>query len=268
MKKHPLDILAESWKTKEDEYFTDQASSDDFFELNLTLTKTKTGSQIKDWHSPKSIENQKQMEKWDWTNPFPIDLTAEPEIKKYDKLLSSNDTPADLPDFGFFELFKSAKLTDFISGSFLQQYGLIINEKIKETITQFNIGTSKFFPVTIELKDQKYSNYYFLKTTAADNYVDFEKSAFYEQDGLLRFETRKALQLNSLDEIKSCRQKYTGTNKMIFAKNIVLNSEFPSFDYFTFNSFGIHKKFISTRLADRLKTATGIQISPTNRMFK
>ena len=267
MTNHPLDIFANNWKLTEEKYFSDQPASTDFFEITLT-GNPKTGKQIKEWNSPKSIENKKLMDNWDWSKPYIADLTAEPEIKKFDRLLSSNEIPETLPDFGSFDLYKSSKLTDFISGSFLEQHGLIVNDKIMDTFSQFNFGLSKFYPLTLELKGQ-HINYNFLKIiAAADNYIDFKKSQFYEQDGLLRFETRKEIDLNSMDEITAYRETLVGTDKMIFAKQIFLSSDFPDFDYFTFSKYGIHKKFISTKLAKDLNKATGLEVTQTNRIYK
>jgi hypothetical protein len=51
MKKHPLDIVADNWISKEDKFFEKQSYSEDFFELKLT-GYPKTGSQIEDWCNP------------------------------------------------------------------------------------------------------------------------------------------------------------------------------------------------------------------------
>lgn len=268
MTKHPLDIFADDWKSNEEKYFADQPASTDFFEINLT-GNTKTGSQIKEWQSPKSIEVKKRMDNWDWSKPYVADLTAEPEIKIFDRLLSSNEIPETLPDFGYFELYKSSKLTDFISGSFLEQYGLIINDKTKDILNQFNIGLSKFYPLTLEFKGQYFTNYYFVKAIGqADNYIDYEKSVFYEQTGLFGFDTRTEIELNSKNEISEYRKNNAGKDKHIFAKKIFLNSNFPKLDYFTLTEFGIYKKFISVKLAKALDKATGIEIKQTNRLYK
>ena len=268
MTKHPLEIFADNWKSTEEQYFADQPASTDFFEINLT-GNPRTGSQIEDWLSPKSIEIKNRMAIWNWLNPFVADLTAEPEIKKFDRILSSDEIPETLPDIGYFELYKSSKLTDFISGSFLQQYGLIVNDKTKDILRQFNLGVSKFYPLTLAHKGQHHTNYNFLKTIAkTDSYIDYEKSVFYEQDGLLQFDTRREIKLNSIDEIATYQKTLVGTEKMILAKQIFLNSNFPALDYFTFSNYGIHKKIVSSKLANELTKVTGIEITQTNRLYK
>jgi hypothetical protein len=268
MTKHPLDIIADKWKSTEEQYFSDQTPSLDFFELNLK-GNPKTGSQIKDWLSPKIIAMKNDLDTWDWSKPYNPDLTGESEVKQFDRLLSLDENPDTLPEIGYFELYKSSKLTDFVSGSFMQQYGLIVSNIAKDILETHNLGQVKFYNLSLEHKGQFYNNYFFLKTlSSAVDYIDFEKSLFYQQEGLLELETRKDIEINSLQDVENHKQKYSGMDTYFFAKKIVLKDNFPNFDYFTFYNYGLNKRFISAKLAIDLEKSTGLEILQTNRIYR
>lgn len=268
MKPLTLNSIAENWLQSEEKYFEGQPISQDFIEIKL-LGNKRTWSQINEWCSAGWLASKKEMDAWDLSKPHIVKEQAEPEIKKFTKILSSNMIPQSLPDIGYFELYKSSKFTDFITGSFLEQYGLIVSDKIKNIFSQFNIGPSKFYPLTLELKGQKNTDYHFLRTTAsADDYIDFERSKFIQQDSMIHFESRREIDINSLADIQSFRETNAGTDKVIVAKQIYLKSDFPDFDYFRFSDYGIFKKFISPKLAAQLSGTTGIEIKETNRLYK
>lgn len=268
MAKHPLDIFADNLKSSQESYFSELPISSDFLELDLK-GNPKTGSQIKNWISAGVIKMKKEMENWDRPKLFIPALSEEPEIKQFDKLLSAEANPQTLPDLGYFELFKSSKLTDFITGSCLQQYGLIISKKAKEIFEQFNLGQAKFYPLTLEHKGNFYGEYFLLKTLSSGvEFIDFEKSTFYHQRGLLEFETRRDIAINSFQDVINHRQKFSVNDADLYIKKIVLADSFPNFDYFTFYRYGVHKRFVSPKLATALKQTTGHEIKQTNRIFR
>ena len=201
MHKHPLDIIAEKWYEEDTIFFKDLPISEDFLEIDLVSPK-KTCDQIKDWKSVGTLEIEEKMKSFDFSKSISFEIPDEPEINKFENLLTDYDVPKELPPLGYFELYKSAKLTDFITGSFLSQYGLIVSDKAKRVFELFNCGKKQFYALTLEHKETKYSNYIFFRTDSnGEDYIDYKKSEFYIQKEL-DFDTRQDFEFNSLKEIE------------------------------------------------------------------
>lgn len=223
--------------------------------------KTKSGDQIEEWISPQAELMQAKMALWDWTKPFEFKLPDKALVTEFDELLKDNGLPDKLPELGKLVLYTSSKLTDFIKGSFLEQYGLIVSERAKTVLEQYNIGKHKFYPITLNHKNVDKADYYFFKSlTNANEYIDIKNSSFYSQKGYFNTETKKPIAFKNLDEINEFRQNNAGNNIHIFADKIRLTKSFPKYDYFMISEFGIYNKFLSQNLADRLKALTGINL--------
>lgn len=96
--------------------------------------------------------------------------------------LNNKQFPSVIPNL-FWELEDSAKLTDFISPSNIC-IGLLINEKVKNILENFELGNAKFYNAKIIFKEKQY-NYFWLHII--DNGlegVDYENSIFKEVDPL------------------------------------------------------------------------------------
>ena len=223
--------------------------------------KTKSGDQIEEWITPQIADMQKKMQQWDWSKPFEFEMPDKPIATQFDDVLKENGLPDKLPELVKVFLYSSSKLTDFIKGSFLEQYGLIVSAKAKVVLEQFNIGKHKFYHIILNQKSVDYDNYYFFKSlTNANEYIDVKKSSFYLQEGYFNTETKRPVAFASYDEIETFRLKNAGNVIYIFADKICLNENFPDYDYFTINEFGIHDIFISPKLADGLKMLTGLNL--------
>lgn len=223
--------------------------------------KTKSGDQVEKWITPQIADMQKKMQQWDWSKPFELEMPDKPIATQFDDVLKKNGLPDKLPELVKVFLYSSSKLTDFIKGSFLEQYGLIVSTKAKVVLEQFNIGKHKFYPIILNQKNIDYDDYYFFKSlTNANEYIDIKKSSFYLQDGYFNKDTKRPVTFASYEEIETFRLKNTGNNIYIFAEKIFLNENFPDYDYFTINEFGINDIFISPNLADGLKMLTGINL--------
>ncbi|MEZ4854098.1 hypothetical protein [Flavobacterium sp.] len=260
--------VAETWKEQENSFFFNQNESDDFFELELVGNK-KTGDQIKNWISP-AVKNMNILfENWDKKSELKIEIPKFGSVNDFHDLLKDNNIPKELPEIGQMELFKSSKFTDFIKGSFLEQYGLLINDITRQLITKFNIGKYNTFKFQATQNENNSINYFFLVNDASiENFIDFKKSNFYAQKGLLEFDTREKVEFNSLDEIKNFRKLNQDNEVYVFASEIFLTNNFPDYDLFKLNIFGINGIFISKKLKEELSKSTGVIIKTTKRLKK
>jgi hypothetical protein len=204
---------------------------------------------------------QKKMQQWDWSKPFEFEMPDKPIATQFNDVLKENGLPDKLPELVKVFLYSSSKLTDFIKGSFLEQYGLIVSAKAKIVLEKFNIGKHKFYPIIVNQRGVDYEDYYFFKSlTNANEYIDAKKSSFNFQEGYFNTDTNRPVNFASYEEIETFRRENSSNDLYIFADRICLNENFPDHDYFTINEFGIHDMFISPMLADGLKALTGFHI--------
>lgn len=231
--------------------------------------KSKSGDQIEEWITPQVADMQDKMAQWDWSKPFEFEVPHKPIITQFDEVLQDNGLPDKLPQLIKLVLYTSSKLTDFIKGSFLTQYGLIVSERSKMILEQFNIGKHNFYQIILNQKIVDYNDYYFFKSlTNANEYIDIENSSFYLQDGYFNTETKQPVTFKTFDDIQSFRHNNSGNDIYIFADKIRLTENFPGYDYFTISEFGIHDKFISPELADELKALTGFHLKETEKLYE
>jgi hypothetical protein len=263
---HPLDKIANRWTDEENEFFENLSDSEDIFQLELTGNK-KTGDQIENWKSPSVTKMEERLKNWDGKSQLNFEIQEGGEVKKYDDLLEGENVPEELPAIGQMVLYKSSKITDFISGSFLNQYGLIVSDRAKNVFDNLNIGNHKYYPLEVVHKNEVFKDYWFLRITVkVGDYVDFRKTSFYTQKGLLNYSTREPIALNSIQEFESYHHKVQGQDIYINAAELYLNTDFPQYDIFLSKRFGIHGIFISNRLKQALSLLSGVEIKTTKRI--
>jgi hypothetical protein len=264
---HPLDKLANSLTKKEEQFFDGQSNSSSLFEMKV-IGNPKTGDQIEEWESPGTKRIGELFKNWDGESPLNIETEEGGEIKRFDDILYKNEIPEILPDIGQMVLYKSSKVTDFISGSFLEHYGLIVSAKAKKLLEEIEMGDFGFFPLEIKHKKKIYKDYYFFKCKfSAKEFIDFTKSSFYTQEGIIGIGTKKKIELNSKDEVDEL-YKSLPENTYLFVSEIFLKDTFPKVDLFRFCQFGINKIIVSKALAEQLVNLSGVEIVPVNRIKK
>ena len=263
---HPLDKIANKWTDKENKFFESQSDSKYVFQLELTGNK-RTGDQIEDWKPPSVQIMEERFKDWDGKSELSFDLPEGGEIRRFHDLLNGENVPEELPKIGQMTLYKSSKITDFVKGSFLEQYGFIVSDKAKNILDKFNLGEHKYYPLEIVNKNQIYSNYWFLRSSASvKDYIDFEKSNFYSQKGLLDFSSREKININSKEEIEIYRSNSQGKNIYVKAIELYLNDDFPKYDLFISKEYGIQGTFISTKLKNEITKLSGVEIKTTKRI--
>lgn len=240
----------------------------EYFILNIVGNKkTKSGDQISEWLHPKVEEMKNKMNNWDWSKPFEFELPEKSLLSEFDEILKDNRLPDELPEVGKFQLYDSSKLTDFIKGSFLEQYGLIVSEKAKTVLAQFNLGHHKFFPITICYKDIDYNDYFFLKClTTSNDYIDFGKTDFHTQKSFLDKESKRQIEFKTKDEFIKFINETSKHKLYLLADKVKLGDDFPKFDLFEVNDFGINEIFVTARLSKELNKLTGVTLTKSERI--
>ncbi len=229
--------------------------------------RTKSGDQISEWLHPKVEEMKQKMNDWDWNKPFEFEMPEKSLVSEFYEILKDNGLPDELPEVGKFQLFESSKLTDFIKGSFLEQYGLIVSEKAKTLLTKFNLGKHNYFPITILHKGIDHNNYFFLRClTNSNEHVDFIQSDFYTQEGFFDKKSKKQIEFGTKEEFTDFIQKTPSHKLNLFADKIILSNTFPDFDLFEINDYGFNEKFVSEQLANSLGKLTGITLTKATKV--
>lgn len=242
--------------------------TEEYFILNIVGNKkTKSGDQISEWLHPNVEEMKNKMNNWDWSKPFEFEMPEKSLVSEFDEILKDNRLPDELPEVGKFQLYDSSKLTDFIKGSFLEQYGLIVSKKAKTVLAQFNLGHHKFFPITICYKDIDYNDYFFLKCfTISNDYIDFGKSDFHTQKSFLDKESKRQIEFKTKDEFIKFINEASKHKLYLSADKVKLGDDFPKFDLFEVNDFGINDIFVTASLSKELNKLTGVTLTKSERI--
>ncbi|MBU3660005.1 MAG: hypothetical protein FGM14_09055 [Flavobacteriales bacterium] len=276
--KNILENLADKWLNGHKEYSNDLDFSNEFYEIEIIGNK-RTGNQIDNWESVGSLEVEEAFKNWDGKTELKFDFPEKGEIEIFNNLLKYDNLPSKIPDIGSFVLFKSSKVTDFINGGFVSQFGVIVNEKVKDILIKYNLGKHQFYPLKIKHKDEYYKNYFLFKTlSSADNFINIEESIFYKQRAMsFDIEDRIDIKFNNQSEIDD----FTNENKKldyssqiwVYSKQIKLNSNFPKQDIFYLkkyqNSSDSSLPLISERLKKELEKngITGVTFEKTKRII-
>lgn len=267
MNKFNLEDWVDGIKSEEDAYFADLPYWDDFFVLTLVNSK-RHAFPVDTWKRTDIIDTEEIVINPNGTKTTILNSVC--DWDKYDRLFENNQVPSNIPDFGYFILHKSSKVTDIISShdaSIFLADSLLLSSKAKEVFSGCNAGQKGIYPTSVELKGAKHNDYYLFKySVTATDYIDYNKSIFYSQDDLFDFDSRKIVELNSLKEIEDYA---IGNDISVYAKQIVFNSDFPDFDLFYFNGeFGLNGIFVSNNFAAKLMGMTGITLERTNRLSR
>ena len=253
-----LEKFALKWQKDNLDYYIDIAKSKDFYEFKLP-TSTRTAWQVEDHYVPKAKGPKSKIyknEKGQYV--VEMDDSTEPIISRLQRLFSDFNLPPKNTDIGNVTLYKSAKITDFISGDSLSANGWILSGKIKKLLADFNIGKHRFYPIIVEQKDKKYTDYFYLQfSNDATKYVDYKKSTFYKNKNIIDLpDTREDIEINSHREIDEKTKDLREIDKWcsIKPKTIVLTDKFPAFDLFEFHHLNTISKFISDRLKTKLES--------------
>ncbi len=168
--------------------------------------------------------------------------------------LNHHDFPSFTPDIRF-KLAKGAKLCDVMGQATINAYGLLISERLRNSIEELRIAPHKFYPACVEDNGQAYK-YYWLHIVWNENtkMIDYAQSSFFQKRG---HRDLGNLIINSEDEYKRTKNRL-GSRFMIGQKKIILRT-IPDYDIWTapYKS----KIIISSRSKAFFKNFTGVLIT-------
>ncbi len=269
--------IADIWLKSHKEYTNDLDYSNEFYEIEIIGNK-RTGNQIEDWESVGSLEVERAFNNWDGKTELKFNLPEKGEVDIFAQLLKNDNLPSKIPDIGSFVLYKSSKVTDFINGGFVSQYGLVISEKVKAILTKFNLGKHQFYPLKIKHNDLVYKNYFLFKTlSSADHFIDIKETNFYKQR-VMAFDAEDRMDVlfnnqSEIDDFIKENKKLDYDRRLgVYSKQIKINSNFPKLDFFYLkkfqNSAYSSRPLISERLKNELEKngITGVKFEKTKRI--
>lgn len=168
--------------------------------------------------------------------------------------LDSDCFPDFTPDIRF-KLAKGAKLCDVMGQGTISACGLLINEKVKEVLEQFNLIPHKYFSATIEDKGVIHQ-YFWVHFVWEDGikHLDFENS---------KFKIKRASKDLGEVEIGSLAELHSKQSELGFM-NMIHNYEYTFFNP-NFNLF-IHPLnktiFVSDELKAKMVNCIGADLTP------
>lgn len=171
--------------------------------------------------------------------------------------ITNEEFPDQLTNFNF-EMHKRAKLTDLVDASNISARGLLVSEKMKNIISEFNILNHKFYPANLEFKGETLRYYWLHIVNTTLEGIDFLNSNFIEVGYTRRKE--KDVEINSHEEYDRIT-----CDMMIDCDKIVLQPSFKEYDLFFFPCIS-SDLFASERLINALKAnkITGIEIEESD----
>ncbi len=170
----------------------------------------------------------------------------------YAHQLSAWEFPSFIPRLEF-ELYKTAKLTDVLSNAAISGFGLLMNDKMKDILSKFNLVKHKFYDAKIiipKTREEIAFNYFHPCDPDLSRLLDYDKSVFYETKWTSRVDN---IRINSYDhytELKSLDRKAMFGVKL---DEIYVNSMFDrTLDLFFFLPFA-NSTYVTKRLKDELE---------------
>jgi hypothetical protein len=164
-----------------------------------------------------------------------------------------NQKPNFKPNLDGFLLYKKAGLTDVVSAGYIGGRGLLVSERFKKLLENFNLTKHIFFPATV-IKDDKAHKYFWMHLVDSDyrKYVVFPKT---------KFSNEPKLKLKDYDDYLRY-DKEQDKFGLLRAGLVTLNKEFDkSIDLFMISAFD-QNLYASDKLIERIKeeNVTGLEI--------
>ena len=175
--------------------------------------------------------------------------------------LTNEDFPDFEPEF-IWELEKKAFLTDVVSTSNMPANGFLINQKVKDILSHFNIMEHKIYPATLIVNGDRLEYFWLHFKDCEEKYlggIDYGKSTF----SITNLVYRKIQDINLESRDDFWKEKMNLPLKHIRADKISLTNELKKEEKDLFYIAYIHSDyFVSERLLELLKTykVTGLEI--------
>lgn len=166
-------------------------------------------------------------------------------------------------DFKCLELAKKAKLTDYMSCSYLNELtGLLVSDSFRNFLMKFNLPNSMKYEASIyQNGDILSSNYCWMHYTSTyPEAIQFDASEFFLDHPEANY---KKIEIASYNDFKSAETKFP---YFINSKRLVLNSKFIT--RFDLIRIGVihHETFVNEKLKDNIigEKFTGIDFEKIN----
>ncbi|UXE68834.1 MAG: hypothetical protein KA713_09770 [Chryseotalea sp. WA131a] len=189
---------------------------------------------------------------------------AYPQLHCLTQEYAHSMSPWEFPGFTpklHFELVKTAKLTDVLSQASISASGLLVNNKVREILSQFKLMRHKFYEASIILpKTRETLNYYWLHLCQPELtlYLDYDKSIFCETEWTFR---KEVIELNSYEHYKELKSKDIQAKFGVKVDEIFVTEKFDKdLDIFTFLPFS-KPKIVSSTIKDAFdkNKVTGVE---------
>jgi len=166
-----------------------------------------------------------------------------------------------------FELQPKAKLTDVLSQAAISARGLLVNQKVKDLFSQFNLMQHRYYKCFIKDLKGKTHEYFWLHLSDYSllNTINYSKSKFYTKESGFR---EDEISLISFDDYKA-KLKELGSLWTISSDYLELDTNFnKELDLFVIPIFDKHI-YASEKLKEAIDSThiSGININKTEAVF-
>lgn len=166
--------------------------------------------------------------------------------------LKKDRFPDFIPVFSNILLHNETPLTDFLhSGGAIRGHGFIINKRVKDILSRFNLPPHRYYPLVVIYQDKVIRDTYYwvqLLSVSVDIYYDFSSSQFK----VIEFDlTEKKLAIKDYQQLRNIRE-------------IIEDGQYIDYDFITLNKdflntpldmFSVKRRFTKWVVSEHLKKA-------------
>ena len=97
--------------------------------------------------------------------------------------------------------------------------------------------------------------------TTSNDYVDFGRTDFHTQKGFFDTESKRQIEFKTKKKFVTFINETSKHKLSLFADKVQLGDDFPKFDLFEINDFGINEIFVTESLSKELNKLTGVTLT-------
>lgn len=153
-----------------------------------------------------------------------------------------NSFPDFIPNLEL-ELHKKAKQTDYLN-AFSISFGMIINDKFKSILEDFNLPSHAFYPIKVHQEKSVFKYYWFHYIVDLWKYIDVQKS-FLQVYKKFEFEVEKVIPIPKKPEEIEVIKSSLPRQKELMIHKIIFKDTFPKYDVFNLPQLGYSPNLIS-----------------------
>ena len=183
--------------------------------------------------------------------------------------IKQNEFPKFIPDLRY-EIQKNSKITDNLDFANTDTMGFLINEKLSNIFSKFNVTNFQIYEAQVLYKGKWYP-YFLLHILPLKDFscIDFDNSIFFKEQIVPRKRINE-VKFYDEDSFRVLRNNFQDKDHWIIADKITLTEDFKNKNIDVFYlKFGITRVLFSERLVEEIKrnNITGFEFEKDEKVY-